>query len=110
MLPLGTAAPDFSLPDTTTGKMVLRADFAGQPLLVLFICNHCPYVVHIRGELARLGRDYAPRGVGFVAISANDAEDYPQDGPAKMAAEAKAVGYVFPYLARSWAIVKRVGV
>ena len=98
MLPLGTAAPDFALPDTTTGKTVARADFAGRPLLVLFICNHCPYVVHIRGELARLGRDYAARGVAVVAVSANDAADYPQDGPGKMAAEAKAAGYVFPYL------------
>lgn len=98
MLPLGTAAPDFSLPDTTTGKLVARANFAGRPLLVLFICNHCPYVIHIRGELARLARDYAARGVAVVAISANDAEDYPQDGPAKMAAEAKAAGYTFPYL------------
>lgn len=98
MLPLGTAAPDFSLPDTTTGRLVSRADFAGRPLLVLFICNHCPYVVHVRGELARLGRDCAARGVAVVAISANDAANYPQDGPAKMAAEAQAAGYTFPYL------------
>jgi len=98
MLPLGTTAPDFSLPDATTGKPVSRTDFVGKPLLVLFICNHCPYVVHIRGELAQLGRDCAARGVAVVAISANDAAEYPQDGPANMAAEARAAGYAFPYL------------
>ena len=97
MLPLGTTAPDFELPDTH-GELVARADFAGQPLLVLFICNHCPYVKHIRAELAKLGHDYAPRGVGIVAVSANDAANYPDDSPAKMAAEAKAAGYNFPYL------------
>src|ERR1700723_95548 len=85
MLPLGTAAPDFKLPDTT-GKTVSLADFKGKPaLVVLFICNHCPYVKHIRSGLAQLGRDYAPRGAALVAISSNDAANYPEDGPAKMA-------------------------
>ncbi len=98
MLPLGTTAPDFRLPDPN-GKLVSLADFAGQPaLLVMFLCNHCPYVKHVQAELAKLGRDYVPRGVGIVGISANDATNYPEDGPAMMAREAKAAGYNFPYL------------
>lgn len=98
MLPLGTTAPDFRLPDPD-GKPVSRADFSASPaLLVMFICNHCPYVKHLRAGLAQLGRDYAPRGVAIVAISANDVANYPEDSPAKMAAEAKAAGYTFPYL------------
>jgi peroxiredoxin len=97
MLALGTAAPDFQLPDTN-GRKVSRADFQGKPLLVMFICNHCPYVRHIRVGLAQIGRDYQSRGVGIVAISANDAAHYPQDGPAPMKLEAKDAGYLFPYL------------
>lgn len=98
MLPLGTIAPDFRLPDTN-GKLVALADFAGRPaLLVAFICNHCPYVKHVRAELARLSQDYQARGVGMVGINSNDAENYPEDGPAEMVKEAKAAGYGFPYL------------
>jgi peroxiredoxin len=97
MLPLGTAAPHFKLPDTN-GKMTSLADFHGQPVLVMFICNHCPFVKHIRAQLAQLGRDYQPRGVGLVAISSNDAANYPDDSPAKMKEEAKSAGYTFPYL------------
>jgi len=98
MLPLGTVAPDFRLPDTD-GRPVARDDFAdAQALLVAFICNHCPYVKHIRDELARFGRDYADSGLAMVAISANDVGSHPQDGPAEMAAEARQAGYVFPYL------------
>ena len=97
MLPLGTAAPDFKLTDVN-GKTVALADFKGKPLLVMFICNHCPYVKHIRDGLAQLGRDYANRGGAIVAISSNDVEEYPQDGPDKMKEEAKAAGYNFPYL------------
>lgn len=98
MLPLGTSAPDFQLPDTN-GKIVSRADFKGAPaLLVLFICNHCPYVKHIRAGLAAVGREYAARGVAMVAISANDVSTHPEDAPEKMKQEAKAAGYVFPYL------------
>ena len=98
MLPLGTVAPDFRLPDPG-GKLVGRADFQAAPaLLVLFICNHCPYVKHLRSGLAQLGRDYTPRGVAIVAISANDAVNYPGDSPVRMAAEAKSAGYTFPYL------------
>ncbi|MFO1475244.1 MAG: thioredoxin family protein [Verrucomicrobiota bacterium] len=97
MLPLGTGAPDFRLPDTN-GKLVELADFKGKPLLVAFICNHCPYVKHLRSALAQLGRDYQARGAGVVAISANDAGTHPQDGPEPMKAEARAAGYTFPYL------------
>ena len=99
MLPLGTTAPDFRLPDTVSGKTIALADFAVAPaLLVAFICNHCPFVEHIRAGLAQLGREYQVRGVAIVAISSNDVGTHPQDGPAKMAAEARTAGYTFPYL------------
>ena len=98
MLSLGTAAPDFCLPDTEGAKVAL-SDFDGnRVLLVMLICNHCPYVKHVRHELARLGRDYASRGVGMVAINANDAAAYPEDSPEKMRAEKASAGYPFPYL------------
>ncbi len=98
MLPLGTAAPDFQLPDTN-GKTVALADFKGLPaLLVVFMCNHCPYVKHIRAGLAQLARDYLPRGAAIVGINANDVANYPEDSPARMKEEVKAAGYLFPYL------------
>ncbi|HTY88238.1 MAG TPA: thioredoxin family protein [Candidatus Acidoferrum sp.] len=98
MLPLGTAAPDFKLPDTN-GKIVALADFKSQrALLVVFLCNHCPYVKHIRAGLAQLARDYQPRGVGIVGINANDVANYPEDSPARMKEEVKSAGYLFPYL------------
>ena len=97
MLPLGTPAPDFQLPDTN-GKTVSLSDFQGRPLVVMFLCNHCPYVIHLREGLARFARDYRGRGVGIVGISSNDAAEYPADGPDKMREEARAAGYVFPYL------------
>ncbi len=98
MLPLGTVAPIFSLPDTQ-GKRVALADVAGAPaLLVMFICNHCPFVKHLRSALAQLGRDYGPKGVAIVAISSNDADAYPADSPAKMVEEHRDAGYPFPYL------------
>ncbi|MGA2866246.1 MAG: thioredoxin family protein [Verrucomicrobiota bacterium] len=98
MLPLGTKAPDFRLPETN-GKTVSLSDFKSAPaLLVVFLCNHCPYVKHIRAGLAQLARDYLPRGVGIVGISSNDIANYPADSPALMAEEAKAAGYLFPYL------------
>jgi len=98
MLPLGTRAPDFKLPDTG-GKMISLADFKkAAALLIVFMCNHCPYVKHIRAGLAQLARDYQPRGLAVVGISSNDVANYPQDSPAKMAEEAKSAGYVFPYL------------
>jgi peroxiredoxin len=98
MLPLGTSAPDFRLPDTR-GQMVSLADFKpARALAVLFICNHCPYVKHIRSALAGLGREYQKRGAAIVAINSNDAQNYPEDSPGKMKQEVKAAGYVFPYL------------
>ena len=98
MLPLGTAAPDFQLPDTT-GKIISPADFKDHAaLVVIFMCNHCPYVVHIRAGLAQFARDYAAKNVVVVGISSNDAENYPADSPAKMRDEAKSAGYIFPYL------------
>jgi peroxiredoxin len=98
MLPLGTSAPDFKLPDTQ-GKTVSLSDFRqARALVVIFMCNHCPYVKHIRSGLAQLARDYAPRGVAVVGISSNDVANYPADSPAKMAEEARSAGYIFPYL------------
>ncbi|HEU0013741.1 MAG TPA: thioredoxin family protein [Longimicrobium sp.] len=98
MLELGTPAPAFSLPDTG-GRTVSLADYADAPaLLVMFICNHCPYVKHLRAALAELGREYGARGVGIVAVSANDAERYPPDGPEMMRREKEEAGYPFPYL------------
>lgn len=98
MLPLGTAAPDFELPDTN-GELVSLADFKGAPaLMVWFICNHCPYVKHIRSGLAQFARDYASKRVAIVAINSNDVATYPDDSPAKMKEEVKAAAYSFPYL------------
>jgi peroxiredoxin len=99
MLQLGSPAPDFSLVDTRTGETVSLADFSGKAgLLVMFICNHCPYVQHVSGELAAIGRDYAGSGLAIVAINANDVGSHPQDGPTHMKAEASRKGYLFPYL------------
>ncbi|MBI1324612.1 redoxin domain-containing protein [bacterium] len=98
MLPLGTKAPGFALPDTE-GRIVSLDDFASaDALAVMFICNHCPYVKHVRDGLAAFGRDMKARGVAVVAISANDVSTHPADSPAKMAEEKKAAGYDFPYL------------
>lgn len=98
MLPLGTEAPPFELVDTR-GKLVRLDDFNDAPaLLVMFICNHCPFVKHVRSQLARLGREYGARGVAIVAINANDVVRYPADGPDGMRREAEQAGYTFPYL------------
>ena len=98
MLPLGTIAPDFSLTDPD-GKRIGLLDFKdAAALLVVFMCNHCPYVQHIRPGLARLGREYQARGVAVVGINANDVANYPADAPAKMAEEVRRAGYTFPYL------------
>ena len=97
MLDLDTQAPDFSLADTD-GHTVSRTDFAGRPLLVMFICNHCPYVKHVAPQLKAIGDEYGPRGVGIVAIQSNDAESHPDDRPEKMKEEKAARGYAFPYL------------
>ncbi|HJY33030.1 MAG TPA: thioredoxin family protein, partial [Actinomycetota bacterium] len=99
MLALGTKAPDFELPDVVTGRTVSIRDFdAKRALLVMFICRHCPYVRHVRSELARLGRDFGDSELAIVAISANDPDEYPEDAPASLAEEAREAGYVFPYL------------
>ncbi len=98
MLALGTPAPDFRLLDTD-GKAVALADFAAAPaLVVMFICNHCPFVVHVREGLAQLARDYQARGVAFVGINSNDVETHPDDAPDKMKLEKERAGYSFPYL------------
>jgi peroxiredoxin len=99
MLALGTPAPDFTLPDVVSGDVVSRDDYAGtKALLVMFLCNHCPYVKHVRYGLAELGRDYADADLAIVAISANDIDQYPDDSPEAMAKEAADIGYPFPYL------------
>lgn len=99
MIPLGSEAPDFRLPDAVSGRKLalgeLKSDVA---TVVMFICNHCPYVKHIQGGLVRLAEDYAPRGVSFVAINSNDVENYPDDSPEKMKEAAEEKGYPFPYL------------
>ena len=98
MLPLGTGAPDFALPNVD-GRTVTLADAAGpRGTLVMFICNHCPFVKHVADELAALGRDCLPRGIGVVAISSNDVSSHPADSPEQMVHEAEERGYVFPYL------------
>lgn len=97
MMKLGSDLPAFELPDFD-GKTVGSAEFAGKPLLVMFICNHCPYVKHIAEELARLGRDYAEKDIGIVAIQSNNVEEYPDDSPELMKKESADRGYSFPYL------------
>ena len=98
MLPLGTPAPYFNLPDAD-GTLHSLEDAAGKDAcLVMFICNHCPFVIHVADELARLGRDYEARNVAVFAINSNDIENYPADGPGKMKEESALRGYTFPYL------------
>lgn len=98
MLALGTKAPDFSLPDTN-GKTVALSDFAdAKALLVMFICNHCPYVKHVRKGLYELGRDYLSKGVAIVGINSNDADTYHDDSHENMKKEVESAGYTFPYL------------
>ncbi len=97
-LPLGAPAPDFRLPDTD-GRLVSLEDFRGaKALLVVFMCNHCPYVIHVKEGLAALGRDYIPKGVAMVGINSNDVENYPQDSPERMKEDKEKYGYPFPYL------------
>jgi peroxiredoxin len=98
MLSLGTIAPEFQLPDPS-GKKFSSVDFAGAPaLLVVFMCNHCPYVKHVQGKFTELAKDYQAKGVAIVGINSNDAENYPDDRPEKMAEEIRSAGYTFPYL------------
>ena len=99
MIPLGIKAPDFKLPDTVSGKTLSLHELkSNKATVVLFICNHCPYVKHVNHELVRLANDYEPRRVSFIAISSNDAAQYPDDGPDKMKEIARQLGYSFPYL------------
>ncbi len=99
MLELGTEAPYFKLPDTKSGQELSLDDLASDTgTVVMFICNHCPYVIHVNPEIVRLAEDYGKQDIAFVAISSNDIENYPQDGPAQMKEHGKEVGYSFPYL------------
>ncbi len=99
MIPLGTTAPEFELPDTVSETRLRLADLkSDRATVIMFICNHCPYVQYVRQQLIRVARDYAPRGVAFVAISSNDAENYPDDAPEQMKRVAEELGYPFPFL------------
>jgi peroxiredoxin len=99
MVPLGTLAPSFALPDPATGRVVSLADFSDAPaLLVVFLSNHCPFVKHIADGLARFARDYRPRGLAVVGICSNDVTTHPDDSPEMMALEVERRGYTFPYL------------
>ena len=99
MVDLGTKAPAFSLPDTVSDGTVSLSDFEGKKgLLVMFICNHCPFVIHVQDELAKLGKEYKDSELSIVAISSNDIENYPDDSPDKMKLLAAEAGYEFPYL------------
>lgn len=95
----GAQAPVFVLPDTVSGNMLSLSDLKGEKgTVIMFICNHCPYVLHVNEGLIHLANDYKDKGIGFVAISSNDVENYPQDGPDKMKEQARKLGYPFPYL------------
>ncbi|TYA71450.1 thioredoxin family protein [Seonamhaeicola marinus] len=99
MLPLGTTAPDFSLLDTISGAFKALNDIKGEKgTVVMFICNHCPFVIHVNSEIVALANSYSEKGIGFAAISSNDVVNYPQDSPEKMTIHAKTQGYPFPYL------------
>jgi peroxiredoxin len=99
MMPLGTIAPAFTLPDTVSGKEMSLSELKGEnATLVMFICNHCPYVLHVNEELVKVAKEYQPKGVSFIAISSNDVENYPQDSPELMKVQAAKAGYTFPYL------------
>ena len=99
MVALGTPAASFTLPNAVSGNQVsLDSVKSNQATVIMFICNHCPYVKHINEQLVQLANDYQPKGISFIAISSNDAEAYPEDGPAKMKEYAERLGYPFPYL------------
>jgi thiol-disulfide isomerase/thioredoxin len=99
MMPLGTIAPDFALPNPVTGETAtlqsLKSDMA---TVIMFVCNHCPYVKHLQTEIVKIAKEYQAKGVSFIAISSNDVENYPQDSPEKMKEEAETAGYTFAYL------------
>lgn len=99
MLELGTKAPDFSLPDTVTGKTLSLSEIKSNiATVIMFICNHCPYVKHVEHELANIAKEYMAKGVSIAAISSNDITAYPEDSPEKMKQTALQLGYPFPYL------------
>ncbi|MEQ8417869.1 MAG: thioredoxin family protein [Imperialibacter sp.] len=99
MLPLGTKAPDFKLLDTASDKMASLNDVKGDKgTVVMFICNHCPYVIHVLDEVLAIAGEYQSKGIGFVAISSNDVVNYPEDGPGQMKIKAKEKAFSFPYL------------
>jgi peroxiredoxin len=99
MMPLGTIAPDFTLPNPVTGGMATLQDLKGEEAtMIMFVCNHCPYVKHVQNELVKMAHEYQPKGIKFIAISSNDVENYPEDSPEKMKEEAENAGYTFPYL------------
>ena len=99
MMPLGTVAPDFKLLNTVSGNHESLNELSGEKAtVIMFICNHCPFVKHVDEGLVSLAKDYQDKGVSFIAISSNDVENYPQDAPDLMKEEAKKVGYTFPYL------------
>jgi len=99
MLPLGTKAPNFSLPNTLDNTIVnLQTAKGTKGTVIMFICNHCPFVIHVNTMLVEIAKTYTKKGIGFIAISSNDVEKHPQDGPEFMKTHAKAVGYPFPYL------------
>ena len=99
MTPLGTLAPEFNLLDTVSNRYISLQSAKGQKgTVIMFICNHCPFVVHVNSELVDIANSYITKGIGFIAISSNDAKNYPQDGPEFMKIHADKVGYAFPYL------------
>lgn len=98
MLPLGTKAPDFSLPDVVTGEKISLKKFEGKKaLLVIFMCRHCPFVQHVKEEISRVGKDYKDKDIGIVAISANDIENYPDDRPESLKEMTQELGFTFPF-------------
>ena len=99
MLPIGTKAPEFTLPDAVSGDMLTLYELRpAAATVIMFICNHCPYVLYVKEELVRLANNYQPKGVSFIAISSNDIVNYPQDAPDKMKVFAEENGFTFPYL------------
>lgn len=98
MIDLGTQAPEFTLQEPSTGNMVSLADYKSQAVLIAFICNHCPYVVHIRDAFSQFAKDFSDKGLTVIAINSNDVENYPDDSPEKMAESVKEYGFSFPYL------------
>lgn len=99
MIPLGTKAPDFSLPDAVSGKQFSLEELKSEKAtVIMFICNHCPYVKHVQNGLVELANDYTSKGVSFIAINSNDVKNYPDDSPENMKKVAQKMGYPFPYL------------